>query len=106
MYDKINVNNHYLEVIVRKEVQIIGANITSEANFHEEIARLLSFPSYYDNTLDSLLDCLTSYIDPNLTLHWIGHEQSRKVMGHDFERIIEVFDRAQIYKPSIIYHLS
>lgn len=91
---------------MRKEVQIIGSDILSEQDFHNEIAKLLDFPSYYDFTLDGLLDCLTTYIDPNLTIHWVAHDKSRKSLGHDFNRIIEVFERAQSYCPSLQFYLS
>jgi len=90
---------------MRKEVQIIGSQIYSIEAFHTEIALLLSFPHYYGNNLDDLLDCLVSYIDPNITISWLSHDLSQKQMGHDFERIIEVFDRAKAYHDGFDYQL-
>lgn len=91
---------------MRKEIILNGNDIINTNNFHEELARMLSFPSYYDNTLDSLLDCLNTYVNPNLTIHWTAHLKSKQYMGHEFDQIIEVFDMAKGYHPQFEYYLS
>ncbi len=91
---------------MRKEIVINGNDITSTINFHQEIARMLSFPGYYDNTLDSLLDCLNTYIDPKLTIHWTSHNTSKAYLGHEFDQIIEVFQMIKGYHPEFEYHLN
>ena len=91
---------------MRKEIVLNGNDILSETLFHEEIAKMLSFPSYYDNTVDSLLDSLNTYVDPNLTIHWNAHEISKNNMGHTFDQIIEVFDMVTRYHPQFVYHLN
>ena len=91
---------------MRREVEIIGSQIYSLESFHEEIAQLLHFPHYYAKNLDDLLDCLTSYIDPNLTIHWLNSDVSSHALGNDFQRIIEVFNRAKAHHDSFEYKLS
>ena len=91
---------------MRKEIVLNGNDIITETNFHEEISKMLSFPSYNDNTLDSLLDSLTTYVDPNLTIHWNAHLISKSNMGHSFDQIIEVFDMVTRYHPQFTYHLN
>ncbi|OIQ20593.1 MAG: hypothetical protein BM556_01255 [Bacteriovorax sp. MedPE-SWde] len=91
---------------MRKEVQIIGPQIYNLDDFHREISQLLSFPHYYGNNLDDLLDCLTSYIDPNTTINWLSHDASKRQMGHDFDRVIEVFQTAKSYRSEFEFFLN
>ncbi|MDD0851940.1 barstar family protein [Halobacteriovorax sp. GB3] len=75
---------------MKRELELTGATILSLEDFHEEIAKLLSFPHYYDKTLDGLWDCLNSYIDPRIKLNWTNHDISKDHMGYDFQRVVDV----------------
>ncbi|EQC49233.1 barstar [Bacteriovorax sp. BSW11_IV] len=79
---------------MKREVEIMGSILYSLDDFHREVEQLLSFPHYYDRSMDALWECLTHYIDPNIRINWINHEMSRKQMGNDFERVVSLLQSA------------
>ncbi|EQC44310.1 barstar family protein [Bacteriovorax sp. Seq25_V] len=91
---------------MRREIQISGSFITTMEEFHQEISMMLSFPSYYGNNLDDLLDCLLSYIDPNISIYWLNSKISQKNLENQFDQIIEVFDRVKNEYSSFEYYLN
>ena len=91
---------------MRKEIVIEGGHIYSVADFHENIAKALSFPSYYRPDVDDLYDTLCHYIDPNITIYWNSHSDSQKYLQNEFERIIEVFERVKSQHTSFEYYLN
>ncbi len=46
-----------------KFVTVDCSNITSRAEFHEALAKALSFPDWYGKNLDALHDCLTDIFE-------------------------------------------
>ncbi len=91
---------------MRREIQISGAYITTMEEFHKEISTMLSFPSYYGNNLDDLLDCLLSYIDPNISIYWLNSKLSRDYLKNEFDQIIEVFERVKNEYSTFEYYLN
>lgn len=78
---------------MKKEISINGRAIITPQQFHQEIAQLLSFPSYYQANLDDLWTCLTSYVDPNLRLIIRDMDHLCKVFGSEVSAFQEIFDR-------------
>jgi RNAse (barnase) inhibitor barstar len=93
--DKPTTLSRIGRALMRKEIAISGSDIYSTTDFHNYISQVLNFPSYYRHDIDDLYDCLCHYIDPNLTINWINHRDSQRNLGHEFERIIEVFGRIE-----------
>lgn len=91
---------------MKRDVEIMGSNIYSLEDFHKEIEKLLSFPHYYDRSLDALWECLTHYIDPNIRINWINHNTSKKQMGHDFERVVSLLQSAANEIPEMEFFLN
>lgn len=91
---------------MKRDIEIMGSNIYSLEDFHQEIEKLLSFPHYYDRSLDALWECLTHYIDPNIRINWINHNVSKKQMGHDFERVVSLLQSAASEIPEMELYLN
>ena len=78
---------------MKKEVYFDGNTIESIVEFHEEMARLLSFPSYYQHNLDDLWTCLTSYINPNIRLIIQGTNSIYQVFQSESVGLQDIFER-------------
>ena len=91
---------------MRKEIVIEGGHITSLTDFHESLAKALSFPNYYRHDVDDLYDNLCYYIDPNITIFWNSHRDSQNFLKNEFDRIIEVFERVKSIHSEFEYYLN
>lgn len=91
---------------MRKEIYLDLSFINTPLEFHQEVSKLLSFPSYYDNSLDHFWDCLNSYIDPNLTIYINNYEKIDQIFGVESPGMREVFERAnqEIEEMSILFN--
>lgn len=76
-------------------IDIDGEKMVTEADFHQAIARALSFPPHYGNNLDALSDLLGTDVARPLTLHWKHAAASRRAMGRSFDRIVGVLRRIE-----------
>jgi len=67
-----------------------GKAVHSPERFYGELSAQLSFPGHFGRNLDALWDVLTADIEGPVEVVWKDPESSRKAMGPDFERIVEV----------------
>jgi ribonuclease inhibitor len=72
-----------------------GEKLKNIEDFHKEISKLLEFPDYYGNNLDALWDCLTSWIEPPITLVWKDFEVSNLNLGDFAYKARSIFDDAE-----------
>lgn len=70
--------------------EIDGLKIRTEADFHSEIARALSFGSYYGKNLDALWDVLSRELERPVSLVWKNADTSQKSMPVEFEKIVDL----------------
>jgi ribonuclease inhibitor len=89
-----------------KTVVLDGATIYSIQDFHSKIAVPLNFPAFYGRNLDALWDCLSGCIDTNVKLVWKDHVLSKHKLGHDFSKIIGVFERVKQLAPEFQFELQ
>jgi len=63
------------------EAILDGTKISTEHEFHVQIARLFDCQEYYGNNLDALWDLLTTEIERPIKLVWNASEESRAKLG-------------------------
>lgn len=78
---------------MKKEVFLDGSKIANQEEFHDEIARLLSFPHYYGKNLDDLWYCLSTYIDQNVRIMIIGFSDLQHIFSDQVTAFTEIFHR-------------
>lgn len=69
-------------------VEIDGALIRSEADFHRALSAALNLPAYYGSNLDALWDTMTTDIERPLHLIWKNADISQIAMPEEFESIV------------------
>jgi ribonuclease inhibitor len=72
-----------------------GRKVRSLGVFYDEVARQLSFPSHFGRNLDALWDVLVSDVEGPFELVWNDADLSRRAMGKDFDRVLEVLLEAE-----------
>jgi ribonuclease inhibitor len=75
-------------------IVVDGRSISSEADFHLQIAAALDL-SYYGRNLDALWDLLSGGVDRPLTILWTDSSGSKDRLGAVFDAIIRVFEKAK-----------
>ena len=69
--------------------------MTSEHDFHRELAALLDFGPYYGANLDALWDRLSVDVERPVHLLWTASGTSRAAMGPlRFDRIVQILLKA------------
>ncbi|MBQ1013953.1 barstar family protein [Micromonospora sp. M51] len=75
-------------------VDVRGADVRSEQDFHRILESQLDFGPYYGRNLDALWDRLSTDIERPVQLVWHDASVSRHQLGAaQFDRICEVLDR-------------
>ena len=74
----------------RKRCVLSGKTVRSLGGLYDEMARQLSFPPHFGRNLDALWDVLVSDVEGPVDLVWNEADLSRRSMGVDFERVLEV----------------
>lgn len=78
---------------MRREIELNSNGMENLNDFLVELGRLLDFPSFYTNNIDELYEFLQTYTDKNMSLYWTNAKEAQQKLGHDFERLKEVFDQ-------------
>lgn len=73
-------------------VELDGSAIKSEKDFHDQISRILEFPSHYGRNLDALWDCLSGEINTDIRLVWKSHADCKKALGTKFDDIVKILN--------------
>lgn len=77
------------------DINLDGLKILNEQDFHEALAVALDVQEFYGRNLDALWDLLSASVERPLIIIWNSHEASKKRMGDDFYKIVEVLDRVK-----------
>lgn len=78
---------------MKKELYFDVTHIESTEQFYQEIAVLLSFPSYFGHNLDDTWTCLTTYIDPHLRLTIRGVDHLYEIFGSQAQGLRDIFEQ-------------
>lgn len=68
-----------------------GRKIVSLNDFYDQLSFHLPLPDYFGHNLDALWDILSTDIEGPFEIVWKNSDDSKKLMGKDFERIVELF---------------
>jgi len=90
----------------RKRCVLSGKTVRSLGGFYDEIARQLSFPLHFGRNLDALWDVLVTDVEGPVELVWKDADLSRRAMGVDFERVLEVLLDAEKEREDFRVHLN
>jgi ribonuclease inhibitor len=77
-------------------INLDGANILSEKDFHRELAIALGVEEFYGCNLDALWDLLSASVERPLNIKWVRHDLSKDKMGDDFYKVIEILERVKV----------
>ncbi|MFZ5596902.1 MAG: barstar family protein [Bacillota bacterium] len=77
------------------KVTVEGKKITSEEKLHDILQEKLGLPDYYGRNLDALWDFLTGWVDLPLTIEWVNHEESKKLLGDYYDKLLAVLRDAE-----------
>jgi ribonuclease inhibitor len=89
----------------RKRCVLSGKTVRSLGGFYDEIARQLSFPPHFGRNLDALWDVLVTDVEGPVELVWNEVVLSRRAMGVDFDRVLEVLLDAEKERKDFHVHL-
>lgn len=64
-------------------------------SLHTTLRESLDFPDYYGANLDALWDCLTDFVDEEITLEWVNFAASRVSLGEYAEKVLAVLQDAE-----------
>ncbi|WP_020616508.1 barstar family protein [Paenibacillus daejeonensis] len=78
-----------------KEVILDGADMTTLADLHTQLAERLELPDHYGANLDALWDALTGGIALPLIIRWVNFGASRNRLGNDAERVLDLLREAE-----------
>ncbi|WP_033341459.1 barstar family protein [Catenuloplanes japonicus] len=75
-------------------VVLDGRRVSSEADLHRELARLLDFGPFYGANLDALWDRLSTDVERPMHLLWTDSGTSRAAMSPlSFERVERILQK-------------
>jgi ribonuclease inhibitor len=73
-----------------KRYTLDGNKIGSLADFYDLISGLMKLPAHFGRNLDALWDVLATDIEGPFEINWIHTDNSRKLMGKDFDRVVKL----------------
>jgi len=74
-----------------KQYTLNGLVIRSLDDLYEQLAGTLSLPRHFGRNLDALWDVLSTDTRGPFEIVWKHADQSKKLMGGDFDRAIKLF---------------
>ena len=73
-----------------KRYTMDGNKIASLADFYDRISSLMKMPAHFGRNLDALRDILANDIEGAFEINWTHADNSRKLMGNDFDRVVQL----------------
>ncbi len=73
-----------------KRYTLDGNKIGSLADFYDRISSLMKLPAHFGRNLDALWDVLATDIEGPFEINWTHADNSRKLMGKDFDRVVKL----------------
>jgi ribonuclease inhibitor len=73
-----------------KRYTLDGNKIQSLADFYDQLSGLMKLPAHFGRNLDALRDVLTADVEGPFEINWTHADNSRKLMGRDFDRVMNL----------------
>ena len=73
-----------------KRYTLDGNKIESLADFYDRISSLMKLSAHFGRNLDALWDVLATDIEGPFEINWTHTDNSRKLMGNDFNRVLQL----------------
>jgi ribonuclease inhibitor len=77
------------------EIQLDGARILSEEDFHRELALVVDVGPHYGFNLDALWDLLSANVERPFELVWEKSQVSQVAMPETFEEILKILEQVK-----------
>ncbi|PKN51311.1 MAG: barnase inhibitor [Deltaproteobacteria bacterium HGW-Deltaproteobacteria-13] len=78
-----------------KRCTLNGKAIRSLDDLYDQLAVGLSLPKYFGRNLDALWDVLATDVEGPFEIVWNHADKSRKVLGDDFDQVLELFQELE-----------
>jgi ribonuclease inhibitor len=78
-----------------KRYTLDGKKIKSLADFYDRISSVLKLPEHFGRNLDALWDVLATEIEGPFEINWTHSDNSRKLMGRDFDRVVSLLQELE-----------
>lgn len=78
------------------EIIIDGEAIKTERDFHRAFSLALGIENFYGENLHALWDVLSANVERPATLIWKKSDKSKKILGADFDAIVDVLRRVEM----------
>ena len=73
-----------------KRYTLNGTTIRSLDDLYDQISTIINLPAYFGRNLDALRDVLSTDVDGPFEIIWKHVDDSRKLMGKDFDRVVKL----------------
>ncbi|TCQ99299.1 barstar family protein [Neorhizobium sp. JUb45] len=77
------------------KMSIDGTEIRELGDFYQQFYDLIDVNPKQGRNLNALWDHMSGSVDRPLHLVWVNSENSKKNLGPEFEKLIEVFERTR-----------
>jgi ribonuclease inhibitor len=74
-----------------KQCILDGNRVHSLDDLYDQLSTQLPFPSHFGRNLDALQDVLSTDIEGPFEIIWEHADDSRRLMGEDFDKALNVF---------------
>ncbi|MRR16080.1 MAG: barnase inhibitor [Deltaproteobacteria bacterium] len=78
-----------------KRCRINGRCIQSLSDLYDRLGCGLALPEHFGRNLDALWDVLSTDIEGPLEIIWQHADESKKMMGRDYSRVVRLFERLE-----------
>ena len=78
-----------------KRYTLDGNKIGSFADFYNRISSFMKLPAHFGRNLDALGDVLTTDVEGPFEIDWTCADNSRKLMGKDFDRVVKLLRKLE-----------
>jgi ribonuclease inhibitor len=73
-----------------KRYALNGSTIHSLDDFYDRFSTLMDLPEHFGRNIDALWDILSTDVEGPFEIVWKHADDSRKLMGKDFDRIVKL----------------
>jgi ribonuclease inhibitor len=81
-----------------KQCILDGNRIRSLDDLYDQLSTQLPFPKHFGRNLDALWDVLSTDIEDPFEIIWKHADDSKKLMGKDFDRVLELLQELEEIK--------
>lgn len=78
-----------------KRCRLNGRDIQSLSDLYDRLDVGLALPPHFGRNLDALWDVLSTDIEGPFEIIWNHAEESKKLMGRDYSRVISLFEKLE-----------